>query len=58
MTELVGVRFEPDLFNAIEEWRRQQPKIPPRPEAIRLIIRKGLAAFKAETEKPNGGRKP
>ena len=48
----------PTLFNEIEEWRRQQPKIPPRPEAIRLIIEKGLAAFRADADKPKGGRKP
>ena len=57
MTELVGVRFEPDLFNQVEEWRRQQARIPQRPEAIRKLVEKGLAAFKAEAEKPKG-RKP
>jgi hypothetical protein len=56
MSELVGVRFEPDLFNQIEEWRRQQARIPQRPEAIRALVVKGLAASKTEAERK--GRKP
>jgi hypothetical protein len=56
MTELVGVRFTIEAISEIEEWRRQQPIIPSRTDAIRELVRKGLAASK--DEKPaKGGRK-
>lgn len=31
-------------FERIEEWRRKQPKIPSKSEAIRLLVEKALAA--------------
>lgn len=39
----IQVRFGQNLFLAIEGWRRQQPVIPSRPQAIRDLIRKSLA---------------
>jgi hypothetical protein len=57
MSELVGVRFLPEQFDAIEQWRREQPKIPQRPEAIRILVEEGLASFKRKGEKPAKGKK-
>jgi hypothetical protein len=51
MTELVGVRFTAEALHAIEEWRRQQPVIPSRTDAIRALVQKGLAASKPESVK-------
>jgi len=52
MSEQVGLRLEPDLFQAIEEWRREQrPVIPGRTEAIRHLIRKGLELTRREAGK-------
>lgn len=45
----VHVRFEPDELAALDEWRRGQKVIPTRPEAIRELIRRGLAAEKEPT---------
>jgi hypothetical protein len=51
MTELVGVRFTAEALHAIEEWRRQQPVIPSRTDAIRALVQKGLAVSKPESAK-------
>jgi hypothetical protein len=42
-----------DLFNAIEDWRRAQPKIPARTDAIKELVRRGL---KAEQRASNSDR--
>jgi hypothetical protein len=57
MSELVGVRFTAEAISEIEEWRRLQPVIPSRTDAIRELVREGLASYrrKAEkSEKPKG----
>jgi hypothetical protein len=54
MTELTGVRFSIELLKEIEDWRRAQPTIPAKGTAIRQLVEKGLAAWKAEAEKPKG----
>jgi hypothetical protein len=33
-----------DLFEAIEDWRRAQPKIPARTDAIKELVKRGLKA--------------
>jgi hypothetical protein len=38
----IQVRLQSDLASAIEGFRRRQPVIPTRPEAIRRLIRRGL----------------
>ena len=40
--ELVGTRFQPDLLKQIDDWRREQPDPPTRPEAIRRLVMKAL----------------
>lgn len=32
------------LFDLVEDWRRSQPKIPPRSEAIRELVRLAIEA--------------
>lgn len=55
MTELVGVRLSAELFEAIEQWRREQPKIPTRPDAIRDLVEEGLASYRRKkTDKKRG----
>jgi hypothetical protein len=39
----VQVRFTQNLFSAVEGWRRRQPVIPSRPQAIRELIALSLA---------------
>jgi hypothetical protein len=39
----VQLRLGP-LFQLVEDWRRSQPKIPPRSEAIRELVRLALNA--------------
>jgi hypothetical protein len=36
------VRLEGPLFRAFEDWRRSQPKIPARSEALRMLIQRAL----------------
>ena len=32
------------LVDQVDDWRRRQPEIPPRSEAVRELIRRGLKA--------------
>ena len=45
---LVGVRFTFEKLNEIEAWRRRQPKMPSRGDAIRHLVRQGLASVRAK----------
>lgn len=38
------IRLPPELGDAIDDWRRQQPDLPSRAEAARRLIELGLAA--------------
>lgn len=35
--EMVSTRVQPDLLARIDEWRRAQPDLPSRPEAMRRL---------------------
>jgi hypothetical protein len=39
----VGTRVQPGLLKQIDAWRRAQPDLPSRPEALRRLAAKGLA---------------
>lgn len=39
---LVGTRFQPALLAAIDDWRKAQPDLPTRPEAVRRLVEIGL----------------
>ena len=39
----VRLALEGPIFELVEDWRRSQPKIPSRNEAIRLLLRRALA---------------
>lgn len=41
-TAAVRLELEGSIFALVEDWRRAQPKIPSRNEAIRLLIRRAL----------------
>jgi hypothetical protein len=42
--DLVGVRVQPDMAKALDDWRRKQADLPGRPEAIRRLVEIGLKA--------------
>ncbi len=42
--DLVGVRVQPDMAKQIDDWRRKQPDLPGRPEAIRRLVDMALKA--------------
>jgi metal-responsive CopG/Arc/MetJ family transcriptional regulator len=42
-TKAIQIRFDENLFSAIESWRRKQEIIPSRPEAIRRLLSRLLA---------------
>jgi hypothetical protein len=48
----IHARVREPLFGAVESWRRRQEKIPPRAEAVRQLIERGLAA-EAESTRPS-----
>jgi hypothetical protein len=39
----IQVRVRGPLFDRLENWRRSQPKIPSRSEALRALIERALA---------------
>jgi hypothetical protein len=40
--EMVATRVQPELLEQIDKWRREQPDLPTRPEAIRRLVLRGL----------------
>jgi hypothetical protein len=40
---LIGIRWHEPALTAIDDWRREQPDLPPRGEAIRRLVEIGLA---------------
>ena len=50
MNERVNLPMEPDLLHQIDEWRRQQPDIPNRAEAIGRLVKQALGI--AEDDQP------
>jgi hypothetical protein len=41
---LVGTRFQRDLLDAVDAWRKRQPDLPTRPEAVRRLVEIGMVA--------------
>jgi hypothetical protein len=41
-TAVVRLPLEGPIFALVEDWRRSQPKIPSRNEAIRMLLRRAL----------------
>lgn len=41
-SEAVNVRFLRETLLQIDNWRKDQPDIPTRPEAVRRLVEKGL----------------
>jgi hypothetical protein len=44
--EPVLVRVQADMAKQLDDWRREQPDLPGRPEAIRRLVELGLKAKK------------
>jgi hypothetical protein len=42
--EFIGVRVRPEISGLLDDWRRKQPDIPSRAEAIRRLVEAGLKA--------------
>jgi metal-responsive CopG/Arc/MetJ family transcriptional regulator len=40
----INVRMDEELLRRLDEWRRKQPDLPGRPEAIRRIVGQALDA--------------
>jgi hypothetical protein len=38
----VGTRIQPELLKRLDDWRREQPDLPSRPEALRRLAEKAL----------------
>lgn len=41
-TERFGMVVEPEFLEKIDHWRRQQPDLPSRAEAIRRLVKQAL----------------
>jgi hypothetical protein len=42
----IGMRWQEPTLKAVDDWRREQPDLPSRTEAIRRLVEQGLAAPK------------
>ncbi len=40
--QMVGTRLQPELLKLLDDWRRDQPDLPNRPEALRRLAEKAL----------------
>lgn len=49
---VLSVRIEPELERAIDDYRRRHDRIPPRADAIKELLRRGLAASQVEVKAP------
>jgi hypothetical protein len=49
-TKLLGCYMTPDLWAAIDNWRRNQPDIPTRPEAVRRLLAEALEYVEGESD--------
>jgi hypothetical protein len=38
----VGTRIQPELLKLLDDWRREQPDVPTRPEALRRLAEQAL----------------
>ncbi len=48
--KLVGTRFQTDMLDAIDAWRRDQEDLPTRPEAIRRLVELGMSSCSATSK--------
>jgi hypothetical protein len=48
--KLVGTRFQTDLLEAIDQWRRGQPDLPTRREAVRRLVLMGMSGISSNHE--------
>jgi len=47
----INVRMDEELLKRLDEWRRRQPDLPGRPEAIRRIVDQALSSSDAKPRK-------
>ena len=57
MSETVYVRCSPTMVEALDAWRRTEPDLPTRAEALRRIAAKALKIKDEKAEKSAKGRK-
>jgi len=43
-TERFEMRANPEFLKLVDEWRRSQPDLPPRAEAVRRIVETALSS--------------
>jgi hypothetical protein len=55
-TAVVRLPLEGPIFALVEDWRRSQPKIPSRNEAIRLLLQRALERSSENSEAAVGER--
>jgi hypothetical protein len=49
--ERLELRVDSEFLAKVDEWRRNQPDLPPRAAAIRRLVERGLEADQAEQKK-------
>jgi hypothetical protein len=52
---LVGTRFQSELLDAVDAWRKEQSDLPSRPEAVRRLVALGMVV-PIEKNTPNKSR--
>lgn len=54
-TERLQLVVPSSLMQRVDEWRRKQPRIPTKSEAIRMLLERGLEPL-VESSRPTTGR--
>ena len=47
----INARYDRSLLKRVDDWRRRQPNIPGRSEALRELVRRGLKAEQKTAKK-------
>lgn len=58
LTDRLSIAISKEALARIDNWRRQQPMIPPRARAVRLLLELGMAAapLRAKRKTPDVSR--
>ena len=53
---MIQMRVNDEFVRRVDDWRRQQPELPSRSEALRYLIELGLQAAQDGTKRDNKSR--
>jgi hypothetical protein len=52
LSDRLSIAISKEALERIDDWRRQQPMIPPRARAVRMLLELGMAAATEDDQPP------